>query len=120
MRAVMPSKRRVVVVGQGYVGLPLAMRAVKVGYDVVGYDVNTDRIKALDVGESYVEDVSSAELLAAIETGRYRAVDSARGCAGFDIAVVTVPTPLREGSQTFPSSRSPVARWRAISVPVPL
>lgn len=94
----MTVKGKVVVVGQGYVGLPLAMRAVEVGYDVVGYDVDVDRVKALAAGESYVEDVSSAELEAAIKSGRYRAVDSARACAGFDIAVITVPTPLREGN----------------------
>ena len=49
---------KVVVVGQGYVGLPLAMRAVEVGFDVVGFDVDDDRVKRLAAGESYVEDVS--------------------------------------------------------------
>lgn len=94
----MLSKGKVVVVGQGYVGLPLAMRAVEVGYDVVGFDVDKDRIKALAAGESYVEDISSAQLLAAIKTGRYRAADCAKASAGFDVAVITVPTPLREGN----------------------
>src|SRR4051794_40141946 len=50
--------RRVVVAGQGYVGLPLAMRAVEVGHSVVGYDTNEGRVKRLAAGESYVEDVS--------------------------------------------------------------
>ena len=49
--------RKVVVVGQGYVGLPLAMRAVEVGHTVVGYDTNESRVKRLSAGESYVEDV---------------------------------------------------------------
>lgn len=47
---------KVVVVGQGYVGLPLAMRAVEVGYDVVGYETDPQRAKRLSAGESYVED----------------------------------------------------------------
>ena len=94
----MLSKGKIVVVGQGYVGLPLAMRAVEVGYDVVGFDIDKDRIKALAAGESYVEDISSAQLLAAIKTGRYRAADCAKASAGFDVAVITVPTPLREGN----------------------
>ena len=53
---------RVVIVGQGYVGLPLAVRAVEVGYNVVGYDVDAERVKRLAAGESYVEDITSAEL----------------------------------------------------------
>ena len=88
---------RVVVVGQGYVGLPLAMRAVEVGYDVVGLDLDADRVKRLSTGESYVEDVPSEQLAAALASGRYRASAESRHCAGFDVAVITVPTPLREG-----------------------
>src|SRR5260221_14503646 len=62
---------RVLVLGQGYVGLPLAMRAVEVGHTVVGYDINESRVKRLCSGESYVEDISSATLAAPLETGRY-------------------------------------------------
>jgi UDP-N-acetyl-D-glucosamine dehydrogenase len=83
--------------GQGYVGLPVAMRAVACGYSVVGYDVDEARVKRLNVGESYVEDVPDAELQEALATGRYRATTAERDCAGFDVAVITVPTPLREG-----------------------
>ena len=54
----------VVVVGLGYVGLPLAMRAAQVGHQVVGYDVDEARVKSLAAGESYVEDVPSGELKA--------------------------------------------------------
>jgi UDP-N-acetyl-D-glucosamine dehydrogenase len=88
--------RRVVVVGQGYVGLPLALRAVEVGHVVVGYDTNESRVKRLCAGESYVEDVSAQQLAAALESGRYTPSDEAKACAGFDVAIVTVPTPLRD------------------------
>src|SRR5690242_1306139 len=50
--------RRLVVVGQGYVGLPLSMLAVQAGYDVIGFDLDEVRVKRLTVAESYVEDVS--------------------------------------------------------------
>jgi len=89
--------QRVVVVGQGYVGLPLAMRAVEVGYDVVGYDSSEARVKRLNAAESYVEDIASETLAAALGTGRYRASADAACCSGFDVAVITVPTPLKEG-----------------------
>jgi UDP-N-acetyl-D-glucosamine dehydrogenase len=90
-------RQRVVVVGQGYVGLPLAMRAVEVGHTVVGFDVDTERVKRLQAGESYVEDVPEAQLAAALDSGRYQATSEAKHCAGFEVAIVTVPTPLREG-----------------------
>ena len=73
----------VVIVGQGYVGLPLAMRAVEVGYRVVGYDINTERIKRLSVGDSYVEDVASSELVAALDSGRYVPTANEDDCADF-------------------------------------
>ena len=88
---------RVVVVGQGYVGLPLAMRAVQAGYDVVGYDVDEQRIKRLEAAETFIEDVTSDALAAALATGRYQPSHAPRSVAGFDVAVITVPTPLRDG-----------------------
>ncbi len=89
---------RVVIVGQGYVGLPLAMRAVEAGHDVVGFDVDETRAKRLAAGESYVEDVGNPELAGALATGRYRPTNDPDHCADFDVAVVTVPTPLRDGN----------------------
>ena len=87
---------KVVVVGQGYVGLPLAMAAVDAGYDVVGYDVSVDRVKRLAEGDSFVEDVAADVLQAALDSGRYRVTDDRLACEAFDVAVITVPTPLRE------------------------
>jgi len=90
--------RKVVVVGQGYVGLPLAMRAVEVGDDVVGYDTSNDRVAHLQSGKSFIEDVSDDEVASALNSGRYAATSSLGDCSDFDIAVITVPTPLREGA----------------------
>jgi UDP-N-acetyl-D-glucosamine dehydrogenase len=89
---------RLVVVGQGYVGLALAVRAVDVGFDVVGYDVDGDRIKGLAVGHSVVEDVGDDALQGALATGRYRPVAGFEDIDGFDVAVIAVPTPLHEGA----------------------
>jgi UDP-N-acetyl-D-glucosamine dehydrogenase len=89
---------RVVVVGQGYVGLPLSMRATEAGYDVVGYEVDVTRLKRLQNAESYVEDITSERLAAALATGRFVPTDDPSALADFNIAVITVPTPLREGN----------------------
>ncbi len=85
------------VVGQGYVGLPLAMRAVGAGQHVIGFELDKGRADRLAAGDSYIEDVSPGELRAALATGRYLPTVDTGACAGFDVAVISVPTPLREG-----------------------
>ncbi len=85
-----------VVIGQGYVGLPLAMRAVEVGYRVVGIDLDERRTAALQRGDSFVEDVTSDTVRDALETGCYLPSTAYEAATDFDVAVITVPTPLRE------------------------
>ncbi|HWM73006.1 MAG TPA: nucleotide sugar dehydrogenase [Nocardioides sp.] len=85
------------VIGQGYVGLPLAMAAVNAGYDVVGLDIDDHRVNRLVAADSFVEDIASAELAAALETGRYRPTSEWSEAGEAGIFVITVPTPLRDG-----------------------
>jgi nucleotide sugar dehydrogenase len=88
---------KVVVVGQGYVGLPLAMRATEVGFTVVGYELAQERVSALRAGESYVEDVPNTQLGRALASG-YLATSNRDDLRDFDVGVITVQTPLREGA----------------------
>lgn len=88
---------KVVMMGQGYVGLPLAMRAVEVGFDVVGFELDIVRVGRLLNGDSYVEDVADAKLASANKSGRYLPTAEISECSVFDIAVITVPTPLSDG-----------------------
>ncbi|MGH3788294.1 MAG: nucleotide sugar dehydrogenase [Pseudonocardiaceae bacterium] len=92
------SSRRVVVVGQGYVGLPVAIRAVEVGLDVVGFDIDKTRVDGLRKAETFIDDVTDGDLATALGTGRYLPTDDPAALAGFDVAVVCVPTPLRDGA----------------------
>ncbi len=87
---------KLVVVGQGYVGLPIAMRAVEAGFSVVGVDVDTVRVAALAAGTSFVEDVDAADLRAALASGRYLPTADYADAHSFDAAIITVPTPLKE------------------------
>ncbi|WP_433435271.1 nucleotide sugar dehydrogenase [Nonomuraea sp. CA-141351] len=89
---------KLVVVGQGYVGLPLAMRAVEAGFDVVGIDVDPWRVKRLNAAESYVEDITDERLAEALRTGRYLASDDYADAEAFDVCLITVPTPLCDGA----------------------
>jgi UDP-N-acetyl-D-glucosamine dehydrogenase len=95
---VVTATRTVVVVGQGYVGLPLAMRAVEVGYRVVGFDADAEVAKLLNIGQSHVEDVPAEEVVAALATDRYRVTSRPEHARDFDVAVISVPTPFGDGT----------------------
>lgn len=88
---------RIVVVGQGYVGLPLAVAAHGAGHNVVGVDTDERRVKQIQSGISPVSDVDSSELASALESGRYSIQSHYENLAGFASAIITVPTPLRDG-----------------------
>lgn len=90
------TKGSVAIVGQGYVGLPLAMAATKSGWSVIGIDVSEKIVSGLNSGISHVEDVTSQELKVAIEVGLYRASNSGTETAGVDVCVICVPTPLND------------------------
>jgi UDP-N-acetyl-D-glucosamine dehydrogenase len=83
--------------GQGYVGLPLAMAAVKAGHTVIGFEPNHDRFCALEDATSYIEDVTFEQLKEALATGRYTPAYTRESLTGFDIGIITVPTPLKHG-----------------------
>lgn len=103
-----PAAGTVVIVGQRYVGLPLAVRAVEVRFDVVGYDTDGGRVKGLAAAESYVEDVGDEALAAALRWGRYHPTSDPRRAADLTSAI-TVPTLLREGN---PGRLEPGGRGR--------
>ena len=84
-------------VGQGYVGLPLAMAAHGAGHNVVGIDTDERRVKQIQSGISPVSDVDSSVLASALEGGRYSIQSDYETLAGFASAIITVPTPLKDG-----------------------
>lgn len=90
----------VVIVGLGYVGLPLAIRAAEVGHRVIGLEVDPSKVVGLQQGHSHVEDVSDDRLLAQLGSGQFRPVLASRvgqEIDGADFYIITVPTPLRDG-----------------------
>src|SRR2546425_1114026 len=87
---------RLTIIGQGYVGLPLAVEFAKAGFPVTGLDTDLDRVTALATGRSHVPDVPSEELQALLTAGRYRATTDAAVLAASDAILNCVPTPLRK------------------------
>lgn len=88
---------RVVVVGQGYVGLPLAVAAAEVGFPTLGYDVDPATAADLNQAHSHIGDISSGSLADLRRRGTYTATADPAEIAGADVYVICVPTPLRPG-----------------------
>ena len=87
---------RVCVIGQGYVGLPLAVEFAHAGFAVTGIDLDVERVTSLNAGCSYIPDVDSARLRALLASGRYVATADLTCLADADAIVICVPTPLRK------------------------
>jgi|694.fasta_scaffold68677_3 UDP-N-acetyl-D-glucosamine dehydrogenase len=85
---------KIAIVGQGYVGLPLALGAVAAGYCVVGFDNSDSKVNMLKNGRSYVEDISDSELTKALKTGKYLPSSDPTEIRDCEIKIVCVPTPL--------------------------
>lgn len=90
---------RIGINGLGYVGLPLAVSAVRAGFEVLGFDVSRERIEQIADAEGYVADVSSAELAALMAERRFSATSDFHQLGGCDIVIVCVPTPLDRHGQ---------------------
>ena len=84
------------IIGQGYVGLPLAMAAVDAGWTVIGVDNFEAKVAQINGGSSPVEDISDAQLQAAIAKGVYKATTDYSAVSQASVVTICVPTPLDE------------------------
>jgi UDP-N-acetyl-D-glucosamine dehydrogenase len=82
------------VIGQGYVGLPLAMAAVDAGWTVIGVDNLAAKVAQINAGVSPIEDISNMHLQAAIANGSYIATTDFAAVARASVITICVPTPL--------------------------
>ena len=87
-------KKVLAIVGQGYVGLPLAMAAVEANWEVIGIDNSASRVEQLNSGSSPVEDISDGQLQAAISRGLYKSSQDFAEIARASVITICVPTPL--------------------------
>ena len=85
---------RVAIIGQGYVGLTIAVGAAGAGHSVIGFDVNNQLVSALIAGTSHIEGISDTALSSFIASGAYKASTDASVIDGCDVIVIAVPTPL--------------------------
>jgi UDP-N-acetyl-D-glucosamine dehydrogenase len=85
---------RVAIIGQGYVGLTIAVGAASAGHSVVGFDINDGLVAQLNAGKSHIEGISDSDLAGFIAAGSYLASSDPSLLDGCDVIVIAVPTPL--------------------------
>ncbi|OGQ87764.1 MAG: UDP-N-acetyl-D-glucosamine dehydrogenase [Deltaproteobacteria bacterium RIFOXYD12_FULL_56_24] len=86
------------IVGLGYVGLPLMLRFQKVGFKVLGIDIDRAKVDRLNAGESYIAHIPAAEIGAARQNGFEATSDFSRA-AEADALIICVPTPLNKNRE---------------------
>jgi len=88
--------RILAIIGQGYVGLPLAMAAVEAGWSVIGIEKSVSRVDQLNSGSSPVEDISDTRLAKAIAANKFIASNDPANVSAASVVTICVPTPLDE------------------------
>jgi UDP-N-acetyl-D-glucosamine dehydrogenase len=101
-----------VILGLGYVGLPLARQATRAGLSVLGFDVDPDVVAALGAGRSHVDDLSDGDVAAMLVHG-FRPTTDEAAIATARAAVICVPTPLSD--ENGPDLRAVVAATGAVA-----
>src|SRR5215467_9381673 len=86
---------KVGIIGLGYVGLPLALLFNEAGFPVTGFDIDPEKVKALNNGRSYIYRIPQTEIAAAAAKG-FWATDEYAHVSEMDAIIICVPTPLNE------------------------
>jgi UDP-N-acetyl-D-mannosaminuronate dehydrogenase len=86
--------KNVTVVGQGYVGLPIAVRAAQFGHKVIGYDIDSSKISSLKSGITDFSDITVSQIIDLQSSGNLRFTTELDEKVRTDIYIIAVPTPL--------------------------
>jgi UDP-N-acetyl-D-glucosamine dehydrogenase len=90
---------KIAVIGQGYVGLPLAIQFARSGASVIGLDIDEQKIEALKRFESYIKHIDSATIAEQIKSGRLVPSTDFRLIAEMEAVIICVPTPLNKNRE---------------------
>jgi UDP-N-acetyl-D-glucosamine dehydrogenase len=82
------------IVGLGYVGIPLALTAIRSGFTVLGFDVDAERVNQLNGGTSFIRHIASADIAEAVASGKFVATTDLARLSEPDAILIAVPTPL--------------------------
>jgi UDP-N-acetyl-D-mannosaminuronate dehydrogenase len=89
-------KANIGIIGQGYVGLPLAVEFAKAGFKVTGFDNDENKVSSINKGESYILDVPAKDVKELVSSGKLKATTDTKLLNKMDAIIICVPTPLRK------------------------
>ncbi len=94
LRKIKNNDFKISVIGLGYVGLPLAVEFAKNGFEVYGIDIDKNKVKNINEGISYINDITNNELLDLVRKNKIKAFENYNILSEVDIIIIAVPTPL--------------------------
>ncbi len=94
LRKTKTKENKIGIIGLGYVGIPLMLRYVEVGFTVIGFDVDQEKIDQLNNGQSYIKHISSQKITNAVESNFFTATVDFSRAAEVEALLICVPTPL--------------------------
>ncbi len=92
-------RMKISVVGLGYVGLPLSLQFARAGVDVLGLDVDEQKVEALNACKSYIKHIEPEDIAAAVKAGRFHASTEFSRIAETQAVIICVPTPLNKNRE---------------------
>jgi UDP-N-acetyl-D-glucosamine dehydrogenase len=95
-RLIVSRQARIGIIGLGYVGLPLSVSFAEAGFDVLGFDLNAERVTEINAGRSYIPDVPSPDVEGLVGRGLLRATADLGRLRAVDVIGICVPTPLNK------------------------
>ena len=98
-RKIIDKSARLGVIGLGYVGLPLAVEKAKAGFQVLGFDIQKEKVDMVNPGHNYIGDVVNEDLAVIVASGHLKATTDYAAVAQCDCVCIAVPTPLDKHQQ---------------------
>jgi UDP-N-acetyl-D-glucosamine dehydrogenase len=101
---IISGEAKIGIIGLGYVGIPLALTAIDSGFNVLGFDIDVNRVATLNRGETVIKHLSTDSITSAVKTGRFEATADMARLSEPDAILIAVPTPLskqREPDLTY-------------------
>ncbi len=92
-------RMKISVVGLGYVGLPLSLQFARAGVNVLGLDVDKQKVEALSAGKSYIKHIEPADIAAAVSAGAFKASTDFSRVKETEAVIICVPTPLNKNRE---------------------
>src|SRR5436190_6213162 len=90
---------KIAIIGLGYVGLPLALQFARNGEDVIGLDIDPEKVAALNRGRSYIKHIKAADVKRAVRAGRFAASSDFSKVREAGAVMICVPTPLNKNRE---------------------